>query len=331
MATVIGGLVAGVAVGAWMSRDRVCFNAATRKGVFDGEWTIMRIFAVAVGVQLLLLPVLVLLGADLFSDSEALPAIGFFPVAQVIGGLVFGFGMALAGGCITGILWKSGAGSIATAIAIAGFAVGELLIRGGPIDGLRTSLDDAGPRPDTQTLYDLLGIAFAPVALVAGALILALLLRAGGNGVRAGVGLGVLGILTWLIVGLTDYGYGLGFVGSVESVERAVSDSDAGLVNFAFFLAIGVVIGGALALRGPLRTPDAPRALRAAAGGLAMGVGGTLAHGCNIGNGLTGIPLLSLGSILATAMMAVGIVVTWRYLVSDHPGLKGKETPQADW
>lgn len=331
MTTVIGGLVAGAAVGAWMSRDRVCFNAATRKGVFDGEWTIMRIFAVAVGVQLLLLPLLVLFGVDLFSDSEALPAIGLFPVAQVVGGLVFGFGMALAGGCITGILWKSGAGSIATAIAIGGFAVGELLIRGGPLDGVLTSLDDAGPRPDTQTLYDLLGVGFVPVALIVGAVILGLLLRGGGNGVRAGIGLGVLGVITWLIVGLTDYGYGLGFVGSVESAENAITDSDAGLINFAFFLAIGVVIGGALALRGPLRTPDAPRALRAAAGGLAMGIGGSLAHGCNIGNGLTGIPLLSLGSILATAMMALGIVVTWRYVVSSHPGVKGKETPQSDW
>jgi hypothetical protein len=37
--------------------------------------------------------------------------------------------MALAGGCIAGILWKTGAGSIATAGAIAGFAAGELLVR----------------------------------------------------------------------------------------------------------------------------------------------------------------------------------------------------------
>ena len=35
-------------------------------------------------------------------------------------------------------------------------------------------------------------------------------------------------------------------------------------------------------------------------GGIFMGVGGSVAHGCNIGHGLTGIPLLSLGSLLAT-------------------------------
>ena len=51
------------------------------------------------------------------------------------------------------------------------------------------------------------------------------------------------------------------------------------------------------------------------AGGIAMGVGGSLAHGCNIGQGLTGIPLLSLGSMLATVAMAAGALLTRRLMV----------------
>ena len=64
----------------------------------------------------------------------------------------------------------------------------------------------------------------------------------------------------------------------------------------AYGAALGLVAAGA-ALAGSrrLRMPDAPRAARAAAGGLLMGIGGSLAHGCNIGHGLTGLPLLSLG------------------------------------
>lgn len=327
---VIGGLVAGMATGAWMARDKVCFNAAVHKGVFDGEWKIMRIFAVAVAVQLLLLPVLVLANVELFSDTDALPAIGLFPLAQLIGGLIFGIGMALAGGCITGILWKSGAGSIATAIAVVGFVVGELLIRGGPIDGLRGDLDGAVSSPDDQTLYDVVGVAFVPLALLVGVVSLVFLLRSSSLGAKAGIGLGVIGTLTWIIAGWADYGYGLGFVGSVESAKSGVGP-DSGLPNFALFLGVGVVVGGAFAFRGPLRMPDRTRSTRAAAGGLAMGIGGSLAHGCNIGNGLTGIPLLSIGSILATAMMAVGVVLTWRYAFSTHPSLKGREEPQPDW
>ena len=42
--------------------------------------------------------------------------------------------------------------------------------------------------------------------------------------------------------------------------------------------------------------------------------GGSVAHGCNIGQGLTGIPLLSLGSMLATVAMAAGALLTRRLM-----------------
>ncbi len=328
MEALVGGLAAGLAFGAWTSRNTICFNAGVRRAAFEGRWTILRVFAVAVAAQLLLLPVLVLFDVEPFGDSGALPAIGLFPLAQLLGGLLFGAGMALAGGCIAGILWKSGAGSIATAIAIGGFVVGELLIRG-PLDAVLTELDDAVERPADQTLYAALGIDFAPLALVLGAGLLALLLRAGGSGVGAGLLLGVIGVLTWVLAGWADYGYGLGFVGAAENARIAIVDG--GTLSFAVWLALGTVAGAAIATRGALRAPDAARSARAAAGGLAMGFGGSIAHGCNIGNGLTGIPLLSLGSILATAMMAVGVIVTWRWLLADRPAIRGREVPEPDW
>ncbi len=328
MEAVIGGLLAGGAFGAWTARNTVCFNAGVRRAAFGGEWTILRIFAVAIAVQLLLLPVLVIANADLFSNPDALPAIGLFPVAQLIGGLVFGAGMALAGGCIAGILWKSGAGSIATAIAIGGFIAGELLIRG-PFDGLLTDLDTAVEGPADQTLYAAVGVDYLPLALLLGAGFLLFLLRRGLVGVKAGVGLGLIGVVTWLLAGWADYGYGLGFVGAAENARSSIIDG--GTASFAVFLAVGTVAGAALAIRGPLRLPDRRRATRAAVGGLAMGIGGSIAHGCNIGNGLTGIPLLSIGSILATAMMALGVFVTWRWLLADRPAIRGSERPEPEW
>ncbi|HKJ35841.1 MAG TPA: YeeE/YedE family protein [Solirubrobacterales bacterium] len=328
MEAAIGGLIAGGLFGAWISRERVCFNSAVRKSGFGGDWSIMRIFAIAVAVQLLLLPLLVIFNADLFSDPDALPAIGLFPVAQVVGGLVFGAGMALAGGCIAGILWKSGAGSVATAIAIGGFIVGELIIRG-PLESVLADLDTAVDPPADQTLYAAVGVDYLPLALLLGAGLLFFVLRRGMGQLRAGAVLAAIGVLTWLLAGWAGYGYGLGFVGAAENAETAIFDG--GTLSFAVFLAIGTVAGAAVAIRGPLRLPDAPRATRAAAGGLAMGIGGSIAHGCNIGNGLTGIPLLSLGSILATAMMALGVALVWRYALSERPGLRGHERPEVDW
>lgn len=328
MAAAVGGLIAGLAFGAWTARNTVCFNYAVRAARFGGDWSIMRIFAIAVAVQLVLLPALILFDVDPFTDSAALPAIGLFPLAQVVGGLLFGAGMALAGGCIAGILWKSGAGSIATAIAIVGFVVGELLIRG-PFDGLLADLDTAVERPADGTLYEAIGVEFVPIALLLGAGLLLFVVRRGRSGLAAGAVLGLIGILTWVLAGWADYGYGLGFVGAAENARLGIVDG--GTISFAVFLAIGTVAGAAIARRGPLRMPDVPRATRAALGGLAMGVGGSLAHGCNIGNGLTGVPLLSLGSMLATAMMALGVIVTWRLLLADRPAVRGREEPEPSW
>lgn len=331
MGTAIGGLTVGAAVGSLMSRNTICFNAGLRRAVFERRGSILRIFAVAVALQLLLLPLLILFNADLFSTVATLPAIGLFPLAQVLGGLLFGAGMALAGGCITGVLWKSGAGSAATAIAIAGFAVGELLVRRGPFDSVPSDLDAAIDPPAEQTLYGVAGLDYAPLALAAGAVGLFLLWRRSRSLPAAGLILGALGAITWVVAGWVDYGYGLGFVGAAESVRSAAETGDAGALDFQVFLAVGVVAGAAVAVRGPLRLPDLARGLRAGGGGIAMGIGATLAHGCNIGNGLTGIPLLSLGSILATSAMAVGAILTWRLVLAPSPRLRGSERPEADW
>lgn len=77
-----------------------------------------------------------------------------------------------------------------------------------------------------------------------------------------------------------------------------------------------------------MRRPDTARMGRALAGGVLMGVGGSLAHGCNIGHGVTGGGLLSLGSLLAVAAMSAGALATWQLLLRPFPALRGVERPQ---
>jgi uncharacterized protein len=320
----VAGLSVGVGVGALMTRGGVCFNAGVREAVAQRKGRILRIFGVAVGLQLLALPLIVELGVPVSAPA-------LLPVAQVAGGLAFGCGMALAGGCITGVLWKAGSGSVATAIAIGGFAIGELAIRG-PWDDLPRRLDITGPQPSSNTLNDAIGVSYTVAALALGLLTVGVLLWWSRAGVLLGLGLGALGVAAWVAADWADYGYGLGFVGSAENVQQAIEAGDASRLSMAPFLALGVVLGAAAAMRGRLRRPDAARAGRALAGGVLMGVGGTLAHGCNIGHGLTGVPLLSLGSVVAISAMAVGAAATWRLALRDHSALRGSERPAApDW
>ena len=341
---ILAALVAGLATGAVMARGGLCFNRAVRQAAFEDRPGLLRAFAVAVALQLLLLPLLVAAGVGPLARSAETGGPALLPAAQVAGGLVFGAGMALAGGCVTGMLWKAGSGALALAVAIAGFAAGELLIRG-PGSGIIADLDGAST-VRRGSLPELLGTGYAAPALVLGLVALWALLAGGRRGplaalrgmrgplaalrglrglrgTLAGLALGAVAAGTWIAADAAGYGYGLGFVGAAEGTV----ESD-GELPFQLWLALGVVAGAAAAGPRRLRVPDAARASRALAGGLLMGAGGSVAHGCNIGHGLTGLPLLSFGSLLATACMAAGALLTWRLLLASRPGLRGRERPQ---
>ena len=304
MSDALVGLAAGLAAGVVMTRGGLCFNRAVRQAALEHKPRLLRAFGLAVALQLLALPVLVAVGVDPLERSAKTGGLPLLPVAQIVGGLTFGVGMALAGGCITGMLWKAGGGAVALGIAIAGFAAGELLIRG-PGDSLIADLDDAS-RPSERALTGLLGVDYEPLALAVGVAALVLLLRRRRDGLIPGVALGLVAAGAWIAADAAGYGYGLGFVGAAEGTRRAVDTG--GQLPFQLWLALGVVAGGAVAGRPRLRMPDGARAARAAAGGVLMGVGGNLAHGCNIGHGLTGLPLLSFGSLLAVTCMALGAI-----------------------
>jgi uncharacterized membrane protein YedE/YeeE len=302
------GLATGTLAGAVMARWGLCFNRGVRRAFLEGRPRVLRAFAVAVAVQLLLLPLLVTLGVGSLERSTEAGGLPLLPVAQLTGGLAFGAGMTLAGGCVTGMLWKAGGGSVALVVAIAGFAAGELLIRGPGADVIGT-LGDAS-RPDVRGLPELLDAGYAPVALLLGVALLAWQLRRGLRGVVGGVALGLVAALAWIAADEAGWGYGLGFVGAADGTRAALEGGRA--VPYTLWLAVGVGAGGALAGARRLALPDAGRAARALAGGLLMGAGASVARGCNIGHGLTGLPLLSLGSLLATAAMVAGALAVAR-------------------
>ena len=102
------GLAAGLAAGLVMTRWGLCFNRALRQAAFERRPGLLRAFGFAVAVQLLLLPLLIALGAGTLERNADAGGPALLPVAQLAGGLVFGAGMALAGGCVTGIRWKAG-------------------------------------------------------------------------------------------------------------------------------------------------------------------------------------------------------------------------------
>jgi len=83
------------------------------------------------------------------------------------------------------------------------------------------------------------------------------------------------------------------------------------LLDWGVFMLVGL-IGGTWAsarARGPLvlSVPSGSEGWRRFVGGFLMGVGGTLAGGCNIGNAFTGLALLALNPLVATAGILLGL------------------------
>lgn len=115
-------LIAGVVAGFFMHRSDFCVTAMFRD-VF--------LFRDASGLKILLF--MIVLTAVLFHGARALGVIAHYPfpllgpmsLANALGGVVFGIGMVLAGGCVVGTLYKMGAGSVPSLIAFCGLLIGS--------------------------------------------------------------------------------------------------------------------------------------------------------------------------------------------------------------
>jgi uncharacterized membrane protein YedE/YeeE len=116
----------GVAAGFTVQRSRFCFASAFRDVFLFGNSRIMRgilagLAVASVGFSLIqfnLVP---------FPQFGALPAEAhILPVglSTVIAGLLFGCGMVIAGGCVSGSLYRTAEGYVASAVAVLGIVVG---------------------------------------------------------------------------------------------------------------------------------------------------------------------------------------------------------------
>ncbi|HKQ63789.1 MAG TPA: YeeE/YedE thiosulfate transporter family protein [Methylomirabilota bacterium] len=118
-------LLFGAAFGVVFQRSRFCLVRAFREPFMSGDAEHTRAAALALAVSTLGFAILKF--TDLKDKSEwVFPAAG---VGSLAGGLAFGVGMTLAGGCGAGSLWRAGEGQVKLWVAVACFALGASLAR----------------------------------------------------------------------------------------------------------------------------------------------------------------------------------------------------------
>jgi uncharacterized membrane protein YedE/YeeE len=120
-----GFLLFGVAFGIIFQRSRFCLVRAFREPFLTGEGDHARAAALALSVSTIGFAILKF--TDLKDRGEwVFP--GFW-VGGLLGGILFGVGMTLAGGCGAGSLWRAGEGHVKLWCAVLAFAVGAAAAR----------------------------------------------------------------------------------------------------------------------------------------------------------------------------------------------------------
>jgi len=331
--TILLAVVAGGALGFVLARGDFCFHSTWRRLFADpAETSLVRAYAVLLLVSTPVVQIFV--GLDVIDPFVP----SFAPWAAVIGGLLFGIGMVIAKTCISGMFYKLGAGMLAMLVAIAAWAVGDIITWRGPLSGLRERLnentitataDDGSEQVATVTSW--MG-PFGVVLIVVVALaLIAWLARdeaiavpshdaltgtaAKLSGVRLGLATGLVMTLAWLLTRWhgADYSYGTSSVPS-QIWNKVVNGADIswwiplGLISVVLGAVIAAVVGNTLWVRG--EKPG--RYVELVGGAAIMGVGAGIAGGCNLGHSMVGVPLLSMGSIVTTIAIAAGVFVADR-------------------
>jgi len=328
---VTGGLAIGALFGVIVQRYRFCVVAAVGNSLLIRDHRQLLAFALAWAVAI--------------GGTAALELTGTVDIAQAsyrngrldwlgasFGGLVFGIGATLAGGCAIRTLTRTAEGNLNGLLALIVFALAAGITQFGILAGPRIGLaaatqlglpgNDAGLAAVTgldPTLVAVLVVLALlvlvawlyrrtrePAMLLAGALV--------GGGVVAG----------WYVTGRlaqdpffpTPPG-GVTVSGPLARLSNLVTAGDLPLFSFAMAFVVGVLVAAflyALLTRRfhivHLRGESAPRIVVGAA---LMGIGATFAAGCNIGQGLSGVSTLSVESLLAVTgiVLGIGLAVAW--------------------
>jgi len=121
------GLLLGLAFGYVLQRSRFCFSAAMRDPSLTGSTSLTR--AVLLAFALTSIGFTAVKYAA-FAQGAAIPGsgnVGTIGIPLVVGALLFGVGMVLAGGCASGTLMRLGEGFTMQLIALVFFSIGQIL------------------------------------------------------------------------------------------------------------------------------------------------------------------------------------------------------------
>lgn len=353
---IVGGFVLAFIFGLIAARTNFCTMGALSDIVNMGHWGRMRMWMLTIAVAIVGTTCLSYLGlVDLSKSVAQRPQLPW--LSLMVGGLVFGIGMTLAGGCANKNLIRVGGGSVRSLVVLVFMAIASYMTlkglfgqwRAGLLDPVSINLAERGWSDQG------LGTALAKATgldpklallVMAGVATVALLIfalkdrrfRSNAAQILGAVGLGLLVVAGWYVTGHLGFGENpetlenvyfatntrtlesLSFVAPMAfSLELLMLWTDSSLhLTFGIASVLGVIAGSAayalttkkFRWEGFASFEDLRNQLF---GAVLMGFGGVTAVGCTIGQGLSGLSTLAIGSFIAVAGIIIGSVATLKY------------------
>jgi hypothetical protein len=331
--------------GAVGNKTNFCTMGAVSDWVNMGDTSRMRMWLLAIAVALVGSSALEAAGLVDLSKS-IYPGPSFTWLSYLVGGFLFGVGMTLGSGCGSKTLIRVGAGNLKSLVVYVFLGIAAYMTLRGLFGAFRVGVLEkaAITLPQGQDLPSLLGVNQAILAAVIGGAILVFVYAS--KAFRSSYDYTLGGVVTGLVV--VGGWYVSGVVGHVaedpNTLQEAFVATNTGrmesfsfvspmaytleylmlwtdkskIVTYGIASALGVIAGSAayaLATRS-FRWEgfrDAEDTANHMVGGLLMGFGGITALGCTIGQAITGISTLALGSILTFIAIVAGSAATMKY------------------
>ncbi len=336
----LAGLVSGTVLGFVARKNFFCTLSALEQYWYADNSAGVRTWVLATAVAIVLTQFLIFSGS--FNPTESFylsPDFGW--LGAIIGGLCFGFGMALVGTCGFGALVRLGGGSLKSLMAVMVLGLTALSTQRGLlalgrteyIDRFQLDLSFAGDQSLPSLASALSGANLeVPVTIVLVAILLYWIFRdksfrRNKTGILTGMIVGgVVSAGWWITAFFANHSFepvqveSTSFVTPIADIIMQFGISTGSGPDYGVGMVLGLVLGSAIAARRADNVrweacDDARELSRHIVGASLMGFGGVLALGCTIGQGISAASLLALSVPVSIGSILLGARIGLAWLV----------------
>jgi uncharacterized membrane protein YedE/YeeE len=300
-----------------IQRGGFCLTRAISNAALSRDTTLARAYLLALLVAMIGVHALEATGV------VDIPVRPLHWLANIVGGLLFGVGMILSGGCSGSTWYRVGEGAIGAWVVLLGFAIGATTVGVGALAPVRLAMQRPALSVEggAPTLANVIGLSPWIVIAILGVASGIWLFRGRSEPQHGkwrwpvtGVAVGMMITAGWWASTFGDRPVGITFAANTGHLLTYPMVGFPTRVTWGMVMAIGVPLGAFIGAQGAgefhWKLPPGWSLVKLFGGGLLMGGAALLAEGCNINQGLTNSATLAVGSLLTFAAMTGGAWIT---------------------